>query len=52
MHRAAEMGLLDIAKMLIGAGASPLVDAEGHSPRSFANDRAVPDMINLLSAAA
>jgi ankyrin repeat protein len=51
LHRAAEMGLLDIAKTLIGAGASPLLDAEGHSPRSFANDRGDPDMINLLSAA-
>jgi ankyrin repeat protein len=49
LHRAAEMGLLDIARMLLGRGASPDLEAEGHTPRSLAMKRNNADMIALLN---
>lgn len=36
LHRAAEMGHVEIARRLLGAGASPSVEAMGHTPRSLA----------------
>lgn len=48
LHRAAEMGHLDVAKILIAAGASPFLEAEGHSALTLAEGRGELEMIKLL----
>lgn len=50
LHRAAEMGHLDIAKALIEAGASPLIEAQGHTPLTLAEKRGLTEMIRVLNA--
>jgi hypothetical protein len=50
LHRAAEMGSLDIAKALLEAGASPLTEAQGHTPRSLAEMRGWSEMAQMLQS--
>ncbi len=50
LHRAAEMGLPDIAKALLDKQASPDCDAEGHTARSLATQRGHTDIVALLDA--
>lgn len=50
LHRAAEMDHLEMAKALVKAGASPFVEAQGHTPLSLAEMRALTAMIDVLRA--
>lgn len=48
LHRAAERGHLEMARMLLDHGASPSLDAEGHTPRSLAEARGETSVVALL----
>jgi hypothetical protein len=50
LHRAAEMGLLEITRLLLARGADPNCSAEGHTPRSLAEQRAHPEIVALFDA--
>ncbi len=39
LHRAAEMGYMEGVQLLLGHGASPQVEAQGHTPGSLAGGR-------------
>ena len=48
LHRAAEMGKVDLAKILLARGAVVGVEAQGHTPLSFARTRNHEAIIKLL----
>ena len=50
LHRAAEMGELQIVKLLLDRGAFPDLDAGGHTPLSLAQGRAQTAVVELLSS--
>jgi ankyrin repeat protein len=51
LHRAAEMGELDIARLLLEAGADPRPEALGHTPLSLARMRGHAGIAELIEAA-
>jgi len=48
LHRAAEMGRLDVLRVLLDRGAAPEPTAEGHTPRSLAAGRGNEEIVALL----
>jgi hypothetical protein len=48
LHRAADMGELEMTKTLLSRGAEVTVEAEGHSPISFAESRGNSELVELL----
>ncbi|HLH52852.1 MAG TPA: ankyrin repeat domain-containing protein [Verrucomicrobiae bacterium] len=50
LHRAAELGHLEMAKSLLNHGARPNMMAEGSSPLSLAEMRKHSEVANLLKA--
>jgi ankyrin repeat protein len=48
LHRAAEMGHLDVLQVLLDRGASPNLEAEGHTPLSLAKGRGNREIVALL----
>ena len=48
LHRAAEMGKMELVKMLLAHGAAREVEAQGHTPLSFAKARNHEDIVSLL----
>jgi ankyrin repeat protein len=50
LHRAAEMGHLDVLRLLLERGASPNPEAEGHTPRSLAEGRGNRDVVVVLES--
>jgi ankyrin repeat protein len=51
LHRAAEMGQLDMAQLLLANGASPTAEAGVHTPLSLARGRKEAAMEALLAKA-
>jgi ankyrin repeat protein len=51
LHRAAEMGHLDVLRVLLDRGAMPNPEAEGHTPRSLAEGRNRADIVAVLDTA-
>ncbi len=49
LHRAAEMGHLELTKMLLERGATPNPEAEGHTPCSLAEARGEAGIVALIS---
>jgi ankyrin repeat protein len=49
LHRAAELGDLRIAELLLNRGAYPQAEAEGHTPQSLAQLRNHSAITKLLS---
>lgn len=49
LHRAAEMGQLDLLVTLLEHGASPELEAEGHTPLSLARARGESAIVARLS---
>jgi ankyrin repeat protein len=50
LHRAAEMGLLDVARLLLDRGAFAYPEAHGHTPRSLAEGCGEKAIVELLSS--
>ncbi len=48
LHRAAEMGQVDVVKELLAAGARVDVEAEGHTPESLAKGQGQTAIVELL----
>lgn len=48
LHRAVEMGHLDVLRVLLDRGASPNPEALGQTPRSFAEARGKAEIVALL----
>jgi ankyrin repeat protein len=48
LHRAAEMGEMEIVRTLLDRGASVAPDAGGHTPRSLAASRGERAIVGLL----
>ncbi|HJU40756.1 MAG TPA: ankyrin repeat domain-containing protein [Tahibacter sp.] len=51
LHRAAEMGQRELVRVLLARGATAHVDANGHTPRSFAQARGHDDIVAMLDTA-
>jgi len=49
LHRAAEMGHLEVARMLLARDASPNIGAQGDTPLSLATKRNHEEMVTLMS---
>lgn len=49
LHRAAEMGHIEIVKILLANGADRSIEAEGHTPLSLARAQSNSEIIELLS---
>lgn len=49
LHRAANMGELDLVLLLLERGAHPSPDAQGHTPRSLAEARGHTEVLEALS---
>lgn len=49
LHRAAEMGQVDLVRLLLERGAHPSPHAQGHSPRSLAQARGHTEVLDALS---
>ena len=49
LHRAAEIGEVQIVRLLLERGAFPHPDAAGHTPLSLAQGRAQTAVVKLLS---
>ena len=49
LHRAANMGELDLVRLLLERGAHPGPDAQGHTPRSLAEARGHTEVLEALS---
>ena len=49
LHRAAEMGRVELVRRLLDAGARADTEAEGHTPLSLALSRKEEEVITLLS---
>lgn len=50
MHRAAEMGYIDLVRALLDRGAAIDVEVEGHTPRSLAEMRQETAIVELLDS--
>ena len=48
LHCAAEMGHLDVLKLLLDRGASPNLEAQGYTPRSIAEAAGKKRIVALL----
>ena len=51
LHRAAEVGHSETVRLLLAHGAKPSVEAQGHTPLSFAEKRGHKEIIEILRAA-
>ena len=51
LHRAAEMGETAIVRALIGAGANPSAEAQGHTAITFAQRRGHDEIVRILEGA-
>ena len=49
LHRAAEMGHLDVTQLLLDRGATPNPDAKGDTPRSLAEGRNRKEIVAILN---